>query len=85
MKIMLVDDSRTIRNIQKKVLASLGYKEIVEAADGVEALAAYKESPSLTIFALSTSRPLRLGAMSHRMKKAANAAWIATTNAASKN
>ncbi len=45
MKIMLVDDSRTIRNIQKKVLAKLGYEDIVEAADGVEALAAYEESP----------------------------------------
>ena len=45
MKIMLVDDSRTIRNIQKKVLTKLGYEDIVEAADGVEALAAYKESP----------------------------------------
>ncbi len=44
MKIMLVDDSRTIRNIQKKVLVQLGFKDIVEAADGVEALAAYKES-----------------------------------------
>ena len=38
MKIMLVDDSRTIRNIQKNVLAQLGYTEVVEAADGVEAL-----------------------------------------------
>ncbi len=45
MKILLVDDSRTIRNIQKKVLAQLGFTDIVEAADGVEALAAYKESP----------------------------------------
>ena len=45
MKIMLVDDSRTIRNIQKKVLVKLGYDDIVEAADGVEALAAYQESP----------------------------------------
>ncbi len=45
MKIMLVDDSRTIRNIQKKVVAKLGFTDIVEAADGVEALAAYKESP----------------------------------------
>ena len=45
MKIMLVDDSRTIRNIQKKVLAQLGHTDIVEACDGVEALAAYKESP----------------------------------------
>ncbi len=45
MKIMLVDDSRTIRNIQKRVLAKLGYEDIVEAADGVEALAAYEKSP----------------------------------------
>ena len=45
MKIMLVDDSRTIRNIQKKVLAKLGYTDIVEAKDGVEALEKYKESP----------------------------------------
>ena len=45
MKIMLVDDSRTIRNIQKKVLAKLGHNDIVEAKDGVEALEKYKESP----------------------------------------
>ena len=45
MKIMLVDDSRTIRNIQKKALAQLGYTDVAEAADGVEALSLYKESP----------------------------------------
>lgn len=39
MKIMLVDDSRTIRNIQKNVLAGLGYKDVVEASNGNEALA----------------------------------------------
>lgn len=38
MKIMLVDDSRTIRNIQKNVLARLGHTEIMEAGDGLEAL-----------------------------------------------
>ena len=38
MKIMLVDDSRTIRNIQKGTLKTLGHDEIIEAADGVEAL-----------------------------------------------
>ncbi|NOT00829.1 MAG: response regulator [Phycisphaerales bacterium] len=38
MKIMLVDDSRTIRNIQKNILGQLGHTEIVEAADGVEAM-----------------------------------------------
>ncbi len=45
MKIMLVDDSRTIRNIQKKILAELGYTDIVEAGDGVQALSLYKENP----------------------------------------
>jgi two-component system chemotaxis response regulator CheY len=38
MRILLVDDSRTIRNIQKNVLAQLGHTDVVEAADGVEAL-----------------------------------------------
>lgn len=44
MKILLVDDSRTIRNIQKNVLAQLGFKDVVEAADGVEALKMIGES-----------------------------------------
>ncbi|MCP4591316.1 MAG: response regulator [bacterium] len=39
MRILLVDDSRTIRNIQKNVLAEIGQTDVVEAADGVEALA----------------------------------------------
>jgi two-component system, chemotaxis family, chemotaxis protein CheY len=39
MKILLVDDSRTIRKIQIKILAQLGLTDVVEANDGVEALA----------------------------------------------
>lgn len=38
MKILLVDDSRTIRNIQKNVLSEIGHTDVAEAADGVEAL-----------------------------------------------
>jgi two-component system chemotaxis response regulator CheY len=38
MKILLVDDSRTIRNIQKKMLAEIGHTDVTEAGDGVEAL-----------------------------------------------
>ena len=38
MKILLVDDSKTMRNIQKSVLGQLGYTEIEEACDGVDAL-----------------------------------------------
>lgn len=39
MRILLVDDSRTIRNIQKKALADIGLTDVVEAVDGLEALA----------------------------------------------
>ncbi len=38
MKVLLIDDSRTMRNIQKGILTQLGYTEIEEAADGLDAL-----------------------------------------------
>jgi two-component system chemotaxis response regulator CheY len=39
MKVLLVDDSKTMRNIQKKVLTQIA-QEFGEAGDGVEALEA---------------------------------------------
>jgi two-component system chemotaxis response regulator CheY len=42
---MLVDDSRTIRNIQKNVLKQLGYEDIIDAEDGVVALKLFNEAP----------------------------------------
>jgi two-component system chemotaxis response regulator CheY len=38
MKIMLIDDSRTMRNIQKAALAELGHTDVIEACDGQDAL-----------------------------------------------
>lgn len=38
MNILLVDDSRTMRNIQKQALAGIPGANCLEAADGVEAL-----------------------------------------------
>ena len=50
MKILLVDDSRTIRNIQKNTLSSIGHSEVLEAADGVEALSIVQaEHPDLVL------------------------------------
>jgi len=50
MKVLLVDDSRTIRNIQKNVLAQMGYTDILEAGDGVEALKLLEsETPDLVL------------------------------------
>ena len=38
MRIMLIDDSKTMRNIQKSVLKQLGYSDVEEACDGQDAL-----------------------------------------------
>ncbi len=38
MKILLVDDSSTMRRIQKNTLAKLGYENVDEAEDGVQAV-----------------------------------------------
>ena len=38
MKVLLVDDSKTMRNIQKSILTQLGYTQIEEACDGLDAL-----------------------------------------------
>jgi len=45
MKILLVDDSRTMRNIQKRALEALGPIEVSEASDGVEALTVIAGAP----------------------------------------
>ena len=50
MKIMVVDDSKTMRNIQKGVLTQLGYKDFVEAGDGQDALSrVFAEKPDLIL------------------------------------
>ncbi|MBL0870559.1 MAG: response regulator [Phycisphaerales bacterium] len=38
MRILLIDDSKTMRNIQKSVLAQLGHTTVEEACDGQDAL-----------------------------------------------
>jgi two-component system chemotaxis response regulator CheY len=38
MRILIVDDSRTMRNIEKGVLAQLNHTDVLEACDGLDAL-----------------------------------------------
>ena len=45
MNILLVDDSKTMRNIQKKALSALGEVNFSEAGDGVEALCVVAQNP----------------------------------------
>ncbi len=50
MRILLVDASPTIRNLQKNVLEQLGHTDVIEADDGIQALAVFAEqSPDLAI------------------------------------
>ncbi len=50
MKILLVDDSRTMRNVQKSILGQIGYSDVVEACDGIDALSrANAENPDLIL------------------------------------
>ncbi len=44
MKILIVDESPTIRNIQRNVLKQIGLTDVLEAADGINALRVFYES-----------------------------------------
>lgn len=46
MRFLLVDDSRTMRNIEKKVLSGMPGAEFFEAGDGVEALSVIASQPA---------------------------------------
>jgi len=39
MRIMLIDDSKTLRNIERAILKQMGYEDLEEACDGRDALA----------------------------------------------
>jgi two-component system chemotaxis response regulator CheY len=52
MRILLVDDSKVMRGLQKRCLAALGEHEFAEANDGVEALAVLAASPAKFDFVL---------------------------------
>jgi len=46
MRILLVDDSRTMRNIMRRTIETLGGMEFSDASDGVEALKVIAASPA---------------------------------------
>jgi len=57
MKILLVDDSRTMRNIWKKVLGKIDGAEITEAEDGAQGLAAVGEHGPFDLMLLDWNMP----------------------------
>jgi two-component system chemotaxis response regulator CheY len=57
MKILVVDDSSTMRRIIQNTLARLGYKDVVQAADGVEAWNAIQENPDIGVVITDWNMP----------------------------
>ncbi len=61
MKILLVDDSATMRRIQKTQLGDLGTYEIIEAVDGEDALAQLQSNMPVDVILLDWNMPVMDG------------------------
>ncbi len=57
MKLLVVDDSSTMRRIIKNTLARLGYKDILEGADGVEGWAQMDSNPDIEMLITDWNMP----------------------------
>ncbi|ACM92066.1 chemotaxis response regulator [Nautilia profundicola AmH] len=57
MKILVVDDSSTMRRIIVNTLARLGYKDVVQAADGVEAWEVMQANPDIGVVITDWNMP----------------------------
>lgn len=56
MRAIVVDDSRAMRSILKKILASIGY-EVVEAGHGIEALSVLSTVPDVDVALVDWNMP----------------------------
>ncbi|MFA6191594.1 MAG: chemotaxis response regulator CheY [Sulfurimonas sp.] len=57
MKLLVVDDSSTMRRIIKNTLARLGYKDILEGGDGLEGWAAIDANPDIDMLITDWNMP----------------------------
>jgi two-component system chemotaxis response regulator CheY len=57
MKVLLVDDSRTMRSIWKRVITAMGNHETSEASDGREALTEIQQSGPFDLILLDWNMP----------------------------
>lgn len=61
MKVLLVDDSNTMRKIQINILKECGITDIIEAADGVEGLKKLEANMPIDIMLLDINMPAKDG------------------------
>jgi two-component system, chemotaxis family, chemotaxis protein CheY len=68
-KILVVDDSGAVRTIVKKLLVQLGYGEIDEASNGVEALAKIHAKPYSLVISDWNMEPMNGRVLLDRVRK----------------
>jgi CheY-like chemotaxis protein len=57
MKILVVDDSQTARQLTKRCLQELGHVDIIESANGMEALQRLADTPGIELVLLDRYMP----------------------------
>jgi two-component system, chemotaxis family, chemotaxis protein CheY len=57
LKLLVVDDSSTMRRIIKNTLARLGYKEVLEGEDGVQGWDALNDNPDIEMLITDWNMP----------------------------
>lgn len=57
MKILVVDDSSTMRRIIKNTLNRLGYKELFEAENGAQAWEVLSQTPNISVLVTDWNMP----------------------------
>ena len=77
MRALVIDDSKTMRRIVSRILVGLGY-EVVEAADGQQALDAMVEGPLPDLACVDWNMPVMDG-LTYVTQVRANPAWRGVT------
>ncbi len=57
MKILVVDDSSTMRRIITNTLKAIGQEDVIDAGDGVEGLAAIENNPDVALILTDWNMP----------------------------
>lgn len=61
MKVLVVDDSLTMRKILVKLLASMGYENVVQAVDGQDAVEKCEQNPDIELILCDWNMPEKTG------------------------
>tara|TARA_B110000483_G_scaffold243412_1_gene333072 strand:- start:3748 stop:3984 length:237 start_codon:yes stop_codon:yes gene_type:complete len=70
LKILLIDDSNTMRRIQSNTFKSIGYEDVIQADDGLEPLDQLKSNPDVQLVLMGWKMPNMAGIEAIKVIKA---------------